>query len=104
MATETISVSLMLRVLAWPQLTTDKYKSYDKYFQKLHRTSFMYLSPSILVGCAATAQVKHGAGSEGVLLRHQPRYHCADLIQFEESPPRDARQHVVDELLAELIE
>ena len=56
------------------------------------------------VGRASARQVEHRAGGEGIVLADQPRDHRGGLLDLEEAAPRDPGQHVVDVLLADLVE
>src|ERR1700722_8541394 len=48
--------------------------------------------------------VEHRAGRERTLLRGAKGYQIGDLLDLDEAPARDLRQHVVDVLLGHLVE
>ena len=57
-----------------------------------------------LIRGAAAAQIEDGAGGEGILGRGDPGNHRRGLLDLEEAAARNAGQHVIDMLLADLIE
>src|SRR5215471_19564962 len=56
------------------------------------------------VGRATPGDVEHRSGREGTVFGREPADEGGDLLDLDEPPYRDLREHVVDVLLTDLVE